>query len=84
MGSCFTYLLYSVKLGKYYVGSTQDVNSRLNYHNNGNVKFTSRGIPWILVWSQQCMTRAEAVQLENKIKKRGAKRYLTDLGLLER
>ena len=84
MGSCFTYLLYSVKLGKDYVGSTQDVISRLNYHNNGNVKFTSRGIPWILVWSQQYMTRAEAVQLENKIKKRGAKRYLTDLGLLER
>ena len=36
-------------------------------------------MPWELVYSINFDTRAEAVALETKIKKRGAKRYLADL-----
>jgi putative endonuclease len=79
----YTYILYSEKLNKYYSGSTEDLEKRLKYHNMGQVKFTSTGIPWNLIWSQSFITRAEAIQIENKIKKRGAKRYLIDLGTVK-
>jgi len=51
-------------------------------HNIGKGKFTSKGIPWVLVVKFECNTRSEAVKLELKIKKRGIKRYLQDKGLL--
>jgi putative endonuclease len=40
---------------------------------------TKYGIPWELVKTFMCETRSEAILLEKKIKKRGAKRYLEDL-----
>lgn len=65
-------------MNKYYVGSTQNVENRLSEHNGGESNFTSKGIPWILIWSAKLQTRIEALQLENKIKKRGIKRFLED------
>lgn len=67
-------------MNKYYVGSTQNVENRLNEHNSGESNFTSKGIPWILIWSEELQSRIEAIQLENKIKKRGIKRFLEDSG----
>jgi len=72
----YPYILYSRKLAKYYTGSTQDLGNRLGEHNSGEDKFTKAGVPWELVKSFSCSTRPEAVRLENKIKKRGVKRFL--------
>ena len=77
------YILFSSSLKKFYTGSTENLEKRVQYHNLGGVKFTSTGIPWKLVWHKSCNTRAEAVQLENKVKKRGAKRFLLDLGFID-
>ena len=74
----FVYILYSSSLEKYYVGSTDDVDKRLDQHNLGKGNFTSKGIPWILITTFSCNSRSEAVVLEMKIKKRGIKRYLQD------
>ena len=49
---------------------------RLATHNNGGKKYTTKGIPWKLVTTYNCKDRSEAVRLEQKIKKRGIKRYL--------
>ena len=73
------YILFSESLQKFYTGSTQDVNERVEYHNQGLVGFTSKGTPWKLVWSMSFESRLKAVQMENKIKKRGAKRFLIDI-----
>ncbi|WP_369411549.1 GIY-YIG nuclease family protein [Longitalea luteola] len=67
-----------VALDKYYVGSTDNVAKRFDQHNLGKGKFTSTGIPWILITTFNCKSRSEAVVLEMKIKKRGIKRYLQD------
>ena len=75
----FVYILYSGSLNKFYVGSTEDVEKRVKQHNNGKGKFTSKGIPGIVVTSFKCEDRSEAVRLELKIKKRGIKRYLQDI-----
>ncbi|MBK6264680.1 GIY-YIG nuclease family protein [Marivirga sp. S37H4] len=73
------YILYSKKLGQYYVGQTSDIEERLIRHNLGHGKHTRKGVPWILVWSIEVADRSEAMKLETKIKKRGAARFLKDL-----
>jgi putative endonuclease len=40
---------------------------------------TKKEQPWIMIWTQAVETRKEAMSLEKKIKKRGAKRFLQDL-----
>jgi putative endonuclease len=74
--SYFVYILWSEKLSKFYVGSTQNIENRIKEHNNGEGSFTSKGIPWKLIWSFELADRSEAVSLENKIKKRGIQRFL--------
>ena len=75
----YVYILHSEKLDRYYVGSTNNVNDRLIRHNSGQGSYTKKGVPWILVKSFELSTRSEAVKFEMKIKKRGAKRFLTGL-----
>jgi putative endonuclease len=48
-------------------------------HNSGKSKFTQIGIPWKLIKYFYLDSKSEAVRLENKIKKRGCKRFLNDL-----
>ena len=68
MGYC-VYYLYSPILQKHYIGKTENLNRRLLEHNLGQEKFTRKGTPWELIGYKECPTSAEAVQLENKLKK---------------
>jgi putative endonuclease len=77
----FVYILYSRSLDKYYVGQTQDLSARIEKHNKGFVSSTKTGTPWVIVFTQEVKNRSEAVILERKIKGRGAKRYLQDIGM---
>ena len=74
-----TYILFSKSINKYYVGHTEDLDERLRRHNAGDGKFTKRGIPWKVEWSFVNETKSNAILLENKIKKRGIKRFLHDI-----
>ena len=76
------YILFSPTLNKYYVGSTLHLSIRLEEHNRGKSPFTKIGMPWNLIHHIECENHSEAVQLENKIKKRGIKRYLEDVSFL--
>ena len=58
------YILESERTGRYYVGSTADVEERLTRHNQGRSKYTKSGIPWKVVYTEQCETRAQAVRRE--------------------
>ena len=72
------YILYSEVVRKYYVGSTANIEDRMKRHNEGRSSYTKKGIPWKVVVSFESDSRSEAITLENKIKKRGVKRYLED------
>jgi len=72
------YILFSKSTQKYYTGSTQDLQNRLLEHNSGETKSIQNGIPWEVIWQTQVPSRAEAMNLESKIKKRGAKRFIED------
>jgi len=75
----FVYILKSIKEDTYYVGSTQDVNSRLERHNQGRSKYTKTKRPWELVYWEKCRDRAEAMRLEREIKARKSKDYIESL-----
>ena len=66
------------KSSRYYVGQTTDIDKRLKRHNQGHVPSTKYGIPWKLVLQLEVSNKTEALILERKIKKRGAKRYIDD------
>ena len=74
----FVYIVYSEKRSRYYVGQTTDIDKRLKRHNLGIVPSTKSGTPWKLVLQIEVLSRSEAIALERRIKKRGAKRYLDD------
>ena len=74
-----TYILYSEKLDKYYVGSSYDKNERLIRHNRGAEKFTSTGIPWVIVYFEEFETTKEARSREMAIKKKKSRKYIEAL-----
>jgi putative endonuclease len=77
-----TYILHSSTTGKFYTGHCSDLTQRINQHNSGINISTRAGIPWKIVYSFQFDSRSEAMALENKIKKRGAGRFLSDLKII--
>jgi putative endonuclease len=78
----FTYILYSQKTKRFYIGQTDNLDRRFLEHNSGKSISTRKGIPWDLIYFQEFECRREAMDLENKIKKRGANRYLNDIHFL--
>jgi len=73
------YIIYSLSKSKYYIGQTNNIDDRIKRHNNKQSLSTKNGVPWKLIYTKKLQTRSEAVLLETKIKKRGAKRYLQDI-----
>jgi len=73
-----TYILYSSKINKFYVGQTEDIKRRLEEHNRGKTRFAATGVQWIIIFSKEFSSRSEAMKLEKKIKSRGASRFLAD------
>jgi putative endonuclease len=72
----FTYILFSEKLKKYYIGSTNNIENRILRHNGGTEKFTSTGIPWQLKYFETFSTLAEARKRELEIKKKKSRKYI--------
>ena len=75
----FCYILFSTKLNKYYVGSTPDLERRLNDHNRGKEKFTRTGMPWQLVYMETFEELAMARRRELDIKKKKSRKYIESL-----
>lgn len=64
----YVYILQSELNSSFYKGSTDNVERRLKEHNSGKEKSTSRYKPWKLVWYTSKNSRAEAYELERKLK----------------
>lgn len=62
------YIIFSETSGKYYVGSTADLDDRLKRHNGGRSKSTKSGIPWNLVYFESFESRSESVIRELEVK----------------
>jgi putative endonuclease len=79
------YYVYVIKSreGRYYIGSTQNVEKRLKQHNSpSNRGWTNRFTGWEEVYREECGTRLEARRRERELKKsRGTKKYKELLGI---
>lgn len=75
----YTYILYSPKIDKYYVGYTHDLELRVERHNSGWGKFSSSGIPWKLVYSEEFNSKSDALKREREIKGRKSRSYIEKL-----
>ncbi len=64
----FTYIIYSEKFDRFYIGQCQDFDDRIRRHNLGTEKATAPYIPWIKILVLQKDSRAEAMALERKLK----------------
>ncbi|MBP6609745.1 MAG: GIY-YIG nuclease family protein, partial [Paludibacter sp.] len=60
----FTYIIYSIKLDIYYVGSTGNIEDRLIRHNSGRSKFTKPGLPWELKCISTHNSKSDAVRVD--------------------
>jgi putative endonuclease len=60
----YSYVLRSLRNGTLYKGSTENLDKRLFYHNQGKVKFTSKYTPWELVIFEVFSSRSEAIKRE--------------------
>jgi len=64
----FVYILKSIT-GRYYVGSTSDLDRRMIQHRNGHTQTTRNMNGFNLVFKQEYATLEEARFVEKKIKK---------------
>ena len=74
-----TYILYSEKLNKYYIGACAKIERRLYEHNIGHSKFTSIGTPWKIIYREEYPTLADAIKREKQIKSMKSRKYIDDL-----
>ena len=62
----FVYIIYSEKFDVYYKGFTEDLNSRLEFHNTNKSKYTSGKGPWKLMYHEKFDSRSEAMKREKQ------------------
>lgn len=63
-----TYILYSKKYNRYYIGHTNNLKIRLKQHNDGRVSWPNLYKPWTVVYQNKHNTRAEAMTEEKYLK----------------
>jgi putative endonuclease len=60
----------------YYVGESDNVESRLKSHLSGISKFTARADDWKVVYTEQFLIRTEAIKREREIKNKKSRKYI--------
>jgi putative endonuclease len=64
----FVYIIYSKQKDLFYVGITQNIESRLYKHLSNQSGFTSNAKDWILAYKELFNAKPEALQREKEIK----------------
>jgi putative endonuclease len=64
----FVYLIQSDIDNSFYVGYSQDTQKRLLAHNNGESTYTRRKMPWKLVYTEEYISKSEALKREKFLK----------------
>lgn len=76
----YVYVLRSDKINKYYVGYTEDINKRLEHHNLGLDRWSKRGTPWKLIYTERYNSKKGAITRERYLKS-GVGRKFTRAGI---
>ena len=73
------YILKSKMTEKYYIGSTTDLERRLQDHERGNTRTTRIHKPWFLVYTENYPTLTEARRREFQIKRWKSHQRISEL-----
>ncbi len=60
----YVYILFNKSSDRYYIGQTNNLDSRILRHNQGYVKSTKHGKPWELVYFETHESRKESMNRE--------------------
>ena len=72
----YTYVLHSLKDGKFYIGFTQNLKRRFEEHEKGFVESTKYRRPLKLIYYEACIDRSDATRREKYFKTHHGKMYL--------
>jgi putative endonuclease len=72
----YTYVLISFKDKNFYVGFTNDLKSRFEQHNKGQVSSTKERRPLELVYCEACRSKKDAMHREKYFKTYLGKQFL--------
>ena len=75
----YIYILKSERDGTYYVGHTNNLEERLERHNQGRSSYTKAKTPWRLIYQEEFSSRGEASKREQKIKEKKNRAYIEQL-----
>ena len=79
----FCYIIFSEKLNRYYIGSTElQVTERLKMHNEhhyGRKKFTAAASDWMIYLEIECDSILKARNIESFIKRMKTRRFIESL-----
>jgi len=67
----YVYAIYNRKHDKFYIGQTEDIDSRLKLHNDGTFKgsYTSRfDGEWLIIYKEELSDRVSAIRREKQLK----------------
>ena len=64
----YVYVLKSLKNGRHYTGSTNDLERRMLEHSVGQTKYTSQAGPFELIYKETYNTKLEAGRRERFLK----------------
>ena len=73
------YVLISIVDGSQYVGMSDNVDLRLEYHNRGKVKSTKSKAPWKVFYQEEFQNRNEARIREKYLKSAAGRRFRKNL-----
>ena len=75
----YVYILQSFKDNTYYVGTTKNIEKRINQHNQGISRSTKGKIPWKLVYNERFNNIKDAYKRERYIKTHKKRKYIEKL-----
>ena len=73
------YIIQSLSDNTYYIGYSSNIEKRLEEHNKGLSRFTSKKIPWKLVYTECFVTKTEALQREKFLKRQKNRSFYESL-----
>jgi putative endonuclease len=80
----YVYILKSLKNNRFYIGSTNDIDRRLDEHNRGKSLYTKSVRPFELVYKEEFLLLKDARKREYLIKKKKSRKYIETLINMDR
>jgi putative endonuclease len=73
------YIIQSLLDNSYYIGYTKNLEKRIVQHNNAKTGYSSKKVPWILVYSESFEIKSLAIKRERFIKNQKSRDFIKKL-----